>query len=202
MKNVFGFGVRELKLYKITAADTEGSLPVYGEELPVGTTNAISTNYGTANATAYGDDATVADISTVTSLELSWTGWDAPLSTKAHIYGHKIGEDGTLDESMGDSAPYIGASYIRTLLDDASKTIYEAVAIYKARATKENEENATKSNSLNLGSTPIKFSGVETLNGHLLTRKQFSDEDRDTALENARKWLASIFTPGASSDEG
>lgn len=200
-KNTFGFGVRELRLYEIATADTETSLPVYGNELAVGSTNAISVNYSTANAKAYGDDATVADISKVTALEMSWTGWDAPLETKAHIYGHKIDDDGTLHESMSDSAPYIGVSYIRTLRDDAAGTIYEAVVVYKAQAVQENEENTTSSDSLNLSTTPIKLNGVETLNGCLLARQRFEAADPAAALKAAREWVASVFAPNAQAAE-
>lgn len=193
-KNMFNFGVRELKLYEITAPDTETALPQYGKELPVGSTNAVKLNYDTANAKAYGDDAVVADISAVTGASLEWAGWDAPQATKAHIYGHRY-EDGVLHESTSDAAPYIGASYIRTLRNDASGMVYEAVAVYKAQAVKGNEDNATKSNNLNLGTTPITMNVVETLNGCLLDRQQFVSDGSTDALSAARQWLAGIFKP-------
>lgn len=191
-KNLFGFGVKELKLYQITKPDTEGKLPEYGEELPVGSTNAVKLTYDTANAKAYGDDAVVADISAVTSAKLEWAGWDAPQATKAHIYGHKFAE-GTLDESTDDAAPYIGASYIRTLRNDAGSVVYEAVAVYKAQAVQADEDNQTKSNNLNLGTTPINMNVVQTLAGKMISRKQFEDSAEAPALTAARTWLAGLF---------
>lgn len=177
--NTFGIGVRKLRIFKM-ATEPDNSAPTYGDELEVGTTNAINASRSTANATADGDDKQVANITMTTGMSIEWTGWGVPVETEAGVFGHTL-TDSQIDESMDDLAPYVGIGYIRTIMDNTNTKIYKAYFYYKCQAVQGNEDSTTMGTSLDLKTVSVTFNAVQPTYGPMRSIEEFSSEAEATS---------------------
>ena len=185
--NKFIIGVSDFGVAKIADEPANGHIS-YGEKMETSTTNAISVNVDTANASADGDNKQVANITMVVGGTTEWTCWGMPEETQAEIYGHTYDEKKGVVEKMGDLAPAIGHWFIRTIADDQLVKGYEAHFYLKSQAVKTNQQTNTAGRSLTLTPTVVNLTIMEPVTSdpyHL--HKEF------TTLEAAQSYLDSIL---------
>lgn len=91
------------------------------------------------------------------------------------IYGATINELSEKADNAGDSAPYGGLAYYKSLVKNGVK-FFRGYYYPKVRAALGSDTAATKSSSITLSTTPITFTVHEPENGDWRYTKKFDKE--------------------------
>ena len=109
--------------------------------------------------------------------------------TMADLLGHELSQDGELNRNANDVAPYVGVGRILVKSVRNVKK-YKVEILRKVKFGEPNQENATKGESLEYGTTEIEGAISTLKNGDWSKTKTFDDED------DAIKYLEDFFAAG------
>ena len=167
--------------------EAQDGTPTYGTAKTPG--KAISFNAEVENneAKLYADN-------TVAESDTSFKGGTATMgideddtTTMADLLGHTVGSDGEMISSVDDVAPYVGVGRIVTkMVNGAYK--YQVKFLYKVKFAEPSDEDNTKGEDVEFGTTEIEGTILALANGKWRVTKTF-----DTKSE-AVTYLESLFT--------
>ena len=148
---------------------------------------AISCNVSISNndASLYADD-TLAEKDTTFQNGTATLGIDdEDLDMMATLLGHSV-EDGAIVRKANDVAPYVGFGRIVTkMVNNVYK--YKVEFLYKVKFAEPSQEDSTKGESVEFGTSEIEGSVAALANGKWSTAKVFN------TMADARSYLASFF---------
>ncbi|MCM1026524.1 MAG: hypothetical protein NC432_08795 [Roseburia sp.] len=176
------FGAKYINFAKIDREE-KGKLPTYGsEKISLGLLVKADLTVNFATGEMYADDRLAEKMEEFVSGSLAVEVDELEDKDASIIYGSKINGQGEKTDNTGDSAPYGGVAYYKSLSKD-NKKFYRGYFYPKARAALGNDNAATKSNSITFATTPITFTVYEPENGDWRYTKRFDTE------EEARAWV-------------
>lgn len=160
--------------------------PTYGTVIGLGTLVSANVTVNIATGELYGDNKIVEKVSEFASGEAAIETDDVSLEDAATIYGATYSEEGGLVDNDGDTPPYGGLAYYKTLQLNGVTT-YEGYFYPKVKANLGNDSTSTKGSSITLNSTSITFSIFPPNIGDWRKRKRFTEE------ADVQSWCNSNF---------
>lgn len=176
------FGARFFKYAPITDFGTTKTLPTYGTSIVVGKLNKANLTINTASGTLDGDDAEVLNIEEFVSAGLDCNFTEVYPETEAVIYGSTLDESGDLHDNTGNSIPYGGITYCRTMMGDDGVKYYQCVYLPQAKAVPSGDDAQTKGKNIALNPHNIKFNAMECATGDWRIRA------KKATIEEAQAW--------------
>lgn len=157
--------------YSVLTEAADGTPSYAGANTPA---KAVSCSVSVTNndAKLYADD-TLAESDTSFAGGTVTMGIDEDdLTTMAALLGHTIDEQGEMVRSADDTAPYVGLGRVVTkMVNGAYK--YKAEFIYKVKFSEPSQENTTKGESVEFGTTEIEGTLAALANGKWSIAKSF-----------------------------
>ncbi len=157
--------------YSVLTEAADGTPSYNGAKTPA---KAVSCSVSVDNndAKLYADDA-LAEADTSFAGGTVTMGIDEDdLVTMATLLGHTIDAEGEMIRSADDSAPYVGLGRVVTkMVNGAYK--YKAEFIYKVKFSEPSQEDTTKGESVEFGTTEIEGTLAALANGQWSVAKTF-----------------------------
>lgn len=174
-------GLNSFRYSELTEA-SNGTPTYAGAQTPG---KAVSCNVSITNnsATLYADDA-IAESDTSFSSGTVTLGVDnLDLATQADLLGHTY-SDSVITRSTEDVAPYVGMGRIVTMMVNGTY-VYKVEFLYKVKFSEPNQDNATKGENVEFGTTELEGTVMALANGKWSVAKTFSTKsDALTYLES------------------
>lgn len=180
------FGAKYIKFAKINKEE-RGELPTYesGKVITLGDLVKADLTVNFATGELYADDKLAEKVEEFISGSIAAEVDEMDEEEASVIYGEKINEQGERMDHAGDSAPYGGLAYYKTLVKNGVK-FFRGYFYPKVRAALGNDNAATKSSSITLATTPITFTVHEPENGNWRYVKKFDSETEVRAWVDAK----------------
>ena len=166
-------------LFGILTEASDGT-PTYGVAQKPGKAVSCNVSISTNSATLYADDG-LAESGTV-SMELD----NADLETQATLLGHTV-SNGVMKRNATDTAPYVGLGRVVTKMVNGNYK-YKVEFLNKVKFSEPSQENSTKGESVEFGTTTLEGIVSTLANGDWSNAEVF-----DTMAE-AQTYLNSLFT--------
>lgn len=157
--------------YSVLTEAADGTPSYAGANTPA---KAVSCSVSVTNndAKLYADD-TLAESDTSFSGGTVTMGIDEDdLTTMAALLGHTIDASGEMIRKADDTAPYVGLGRVVTKMVNGSYQ-YKAEFIYKVKFSEPSQENTTKGESVEFGTTEIEGTLAALANGKWSIAKTF-----------------------------
>lgn len=168
------FGAKLFLFAPITNQGTTEALPTYGPTVVVGKLNKANLSINTASGTLDGDDAEVLNIEEFVSAAIDCSFTEVTPETESVLFGSKLDNSGDLHDSTGDTIPYGGIAYCRTMMGDDGAKYYQCVYLPRAKAVPSGDDAATKGKNITLNPHNIKFNASECAAGKWRIRSKKS----------------------------
>lgn len=165
-------GLTNFRYAKLTEA-ADGTPSYDGAKTPA---KAVSCSVSVDNndAKLFADD-TIAESDTSFAGGTVTMGIDEDdLDTMAALLGHTI-TDGEMVRSTNDTAPYVGLGRVVTKMVNGAY-VYKVELIYKVKFSEPSQENTTKGESVEFGTTEIEGTISALANGEWSVAKQFDSK--------------------------
>lgn len=174
-------GLNSFRYSKLTEA-SDGT-PSYAGASSCGKAVSCSVSITNNSAVLYADDA-IAESDTSFSGGTVTLGVDnLDLSTQATLLGHTY-TDSVITRSNEDTAPYVGMGRIVTMMVNGSY-VYKVEFLYKVKFSEPNQDNTTKGENVEFGTTELEGTIMALANGKWSVAKTFtSKSDALTYLES------------------
>ena len=174
-------GLNSFRYSELTEAN-DGT-PTYAGATQCGKAVSCSVSITNNSATLYADD-TVAESDTSFSSGTVTLGVDnLDLATQANLLGHTY-SDSVITRSTDDVAPYVGMGRIVTLMVNGAYK-YKVEFLYKVKFSEPNQDNTTKGENVEFGTTELEGTILALANGKWSVAKTFdSKSDALTYLES------------------
>ena len=184
-----------LKYFGVALLSTEGTLsaaPTYTDGKIIGKAIRANLTINRNDNPLYADDAVAEDDNSITGLNLEF-GIDRLDEADRVKYsgGYKVtGSSGSPDlyYETDAPAPYIGNGYIRVLMVDNVKK-YQAVFMYKATMSQNNEETNTKGENVDWQTPTLNIRGIAVPNFAQGSGNLFRVKAEFTTEAAALAWL-------------
>lgn len=168
--------------YGLLTEATDGT-PSYSGALIPG--KAVSCNVSISNndATLFADDALAESDTSFQSGTITMGIDEDDLETMAALLGHTITQEGQMTRNVEDTAPYVGLGRVVTkMVGGAYK--YKVEFLYKVKFSEPSQENTTKGESIEFGTTEVEGTINALANGKWSVAKTFDAKaDAITYLE-------------------
>lgn len=175
--------------FGILTEETDGTA-TYGTMHTPGKAVSCSVSITNNNATLYADDALAESDKTFQSGTVSLTLDNDDLETLAILLGHTI-TNGNLVRNANDTAPYVGIARIITKMINGSYQ-YIVEFLNKVKFAEPNQEENTKGENVEFGTTQIEGTVATLANGNWSVAQAF------TSLSAAEAYLESLFASSPS----
>lgn len=160
--------------YSILTEAADGTPSYAGAVKPA---KAVSCNVSIENndVSLYADD-TLAESDTSFSSGTVTMGLDEDdLTTMAALLGHTITEEGVMTRNTNDVAPYVGLGRVVTKMVNGAYQ-YKVEFLYKVKFSEPSQENNTKGDTVEFGTTEIEGTVAALANGNWSVAQQFSTQ--------------------------
>ena len=160
--------------YSVLTEATDGTPSYAGAVKPA---KAVSCNVSIENndAKLYADDALAESDTSFAGGSVTMGIDEDDLTTMAALLGHTI-SDGEMVRNAEDVAPYVGLGRVVTkMVGGAYK--YKVEILYKVKFAEPSQENNTKGESIEFGTTEIEGTVNALADGNWSKAKQFDDKD-------------------------
>lgn len=176
--------------YGLLTEATDGT-PSYAGALIPG--KAVSCNVSISNndAKLFADDSLAESDTSFQSGTITMGIDEDDLVTMATLLGHTITEGGEMTRKVDDTAPYVGLGRVVTKMVNGDYK-YKVEFLYKVKFGEPSQENTTKGESVEFGTTEIEGTINALANGKWSVAKTFSDK------ASAVSFLESILGPTPS----
>lgn len=179
-------GCDNLVYAQMTTEDTPEQEPVYGAVKKAPGVMSININPNGAQETLFADDGPMDTASTLGKIDVEIQKNELTSENKADLLGHEIDANGAVVYADSDIAPWTAIGF-RTLKSNGK---YRYVWLYKGKFTEPEDNNETKSDSINFQS--------DTING------QFTKLNYEYTVGSGKKrpWKYELDAehPGAKAD--
>lgn len=166
--------------------ETAGGTASYGVAQKPGKAVSCNVSISTNSATLYADDGLAESDTSFQSGTVSMELDNADLNTQAALLGHTV-SNGVMTRNATDTAPYVGLGRVITkMVNGAYK--YKVEFLKKVKFSEPSQENSTKGESVEFGTTTLEGIVSTLANGDWSDAKVF-----DTMAE-AQTYLNSLFT--------
>lgn len=174
-------------LFGILTEETDGSATYGVAQKPA---KAISCKVDISNndAKLYADDALAEADTTFQSGTVTLGIDDENDKMLATLLGHSISEEGVLIRNAYDTAPYVGLGRIITKIVGGTYK-YKVEFLRKVKFSEPSQENDTKGESVEFGTSEIEGIVSTLVNG------DWSDSKTFDTMEEAQTYLKSFFAP-------
>lgn len=177
-------------LYGILTEGQDGS-PTYGVAQKPGKAVSCSVSISNNSASLYADNGLAESDTSFQNGTVSMELDNADLTTQATLLGHTVDSvTGAMVRNVNDIAPYVGFGRIVTKMVNGSYK-YKVEFLYKVKFSEPSQENSTKGESVEFGTTTIE--GVISA----LTNGNWSDSAVFDTKSEAQTYLNSFFTVSA-----
>ena len=171
--------------------EAQDGTPTYGVATKPGKAINCSVSVSTNSASLYADNTLAESDTSFQSGTVSMEIDNADITTQANLLGHSVdSETGAMTRAIDDVAPYVGFGRIITLMVNGTYK-YKVEFLYKVKFSEPSQENATRGESVEFGTTTIE--GVVST---LANNKWSTTATFDTKAE-AQAYLNSFFTASA-----
>lgn len=160
--------------YSVLTEAADGTPSYAGAVKPA---KAVSCNVSIENndAKLYADDALAESDTSFAGGSVTMGIDEDDLTTMAALLGHTI-SDGEMVRNAEDVAPYVGLGRVVTkMVGGAYK--YKVEILYKVKFAEPSQENNTKGESIEFGTTEIEGTVNALADGNWSKAKQFDDKD-------------------------
>jgi phi13 family phage major tail protein len=144
-------GCDKLHYAIMTTEDTATSAPVYAEIKPAPGVMHVNINPNASLATAFFDDGPGDTASTLGNIDVEIQKNSLTAENKADLLGHTMDSNGGIAYADDDTPPFVAISF-RTLKSNGK---YRYVWLYKGRFADPEDNNETKTDSINFQSDTI-----------------------------------------------
>ena len=172
-------------LYGILTEAADGT-PTYGAAKKPGKAVSCNVSISTNSATLYADDSLAESDTSFQSGTVSMEIDNADLETQAALLGHTVTQ-GVMVRNALDSAPYVGLGRIVTKMVNGQYK-YKVEFLNKVKFSEPSQENSTKGESVEFGTTTLEGIVSTLANGDWSKAEVF-----DT-MAAAQTYLNSLFT--------
>lgn len=135
--------------------EAEDGTPSYAGPLTPGKAISCSVSISNNDATLYADDSLAESDTSFQSGSVTMGIDDEDTTTMANLLGHSVDEEtGTMVRNVNDIAPYVGLGRIVTkMVQGAYK--YKVEFLYKVKFAEPSQDNTTKGDSVEFGTTEM-----------------------------------------------
>ena len=160
--------------YSVLTEAADGTPSYAGAVKPA---KAISCNVSIENndAKLYADDALAESDTSFSSGSVTMGIDEDDLTTMAALLGHTI-SDGEIVRNAEDVAPYIGLGRVVTKMIGGNYK-YKVEILYKVKFSEPSQDNTTKGESIEFGTTEIEGTIATLANGDWSKAKQFDTKE-------------------------
>lgn len=164
-------------------AEPENALPTYDAPLTVGALVKADLTVNLATGELYADDTLAEQLSEFASGAIALETDDMTDEVAQVIYGATggAGESGELIFNKGDTPPYGGFGYYKSLMRKGQK-VYKGCFYPKVRAALGNDTAATRGNAITFGTTPTALTVFACNSGEWRITKEFAGADAEAAV--------------------
>ena len=174
-----------------TLTEASDGTATYGTATKPGKAISCSVSITTNSASLYADDA-LAESDTSFQSGTVTIGIDRDdLTTQATLLGHTI-TDGTIVRNANDLAPYVGLGRIVTMMVQGAYK-YKVEFLYKVKFAEPSQEDNTKGESIEFGTTTLEGKVSALANGNWSVTKTF--DDKSDAIEYLEGLMAAPTPP-------
>lgn len=165
--------------YSVLTEASDGTPSYAGATKPA---KAISCSVSITNneVTLYADDSLAESDTTFQSGDVSIGIDEDDQTTMANMLGHTVDQSGEMVRNVDDVAPYIGLGRVITkMVNGAYK--YKVEFLYKVKFAEPSQEDNTKGESIEFGTTTLEGKVSALANGNWSVTKTF--DDKSDAIE-------------------
>lgn len=171
--------------------EAQDGTPTYGVAQKPGKAVNCSVSISNNSASLYADNGLAESDTSFQNGTVSMELDNADISTQATLLGHSVDSGtGAMTRNVDDVAPYVGFGRIVTKMVNGSYK-YKVEFLYKVKFSEPSQENATRGESVEFGTTTIEGVVSALANGKWSNSATF-----DTKTE-AQTYLNSFFTVSA-----
>lgn len=171
--------------YSVLTEAADGT-PSYAGAIKPAKAVSCSVSIDNNDAKLYADDALAESDTSFAGGSVTMGIDEDDLTTMAALLGHTI-TDGEMVRNAEDAAPYVGLGRVVTKMVNGNYK-YKAEILYKVKFAEPSQENNTKGESIEFGTTEIEGTIAALADGNWSKAKQFDDKDDAIEyLENAFK---------------
>lgn len=169
--------------YSVLTEATDGT-PSYAGAIKPAKAVSCSVSIDNNDAKLYADDALAESDTSFSGGSVTMGIDEDDLTTMAALLGHTI-DDGEIVRNADDAAPYVGLGRVVTKMVGGQYK-YKVEILYKVKFAEPSQENNTKGESVEFGTTEIEGTIAALADGNWSKAKQFDDKDDAIAyLESA-----------------
>lgn len=160
--------------YGLLTEASDGT-PSYAGALTPG--KAVSCNVSISNnsATLFADDTLAESDTSFQSGTITMGIDEDDLETMAALLGHEITEGGIMTRNVEDTAPYVGLGRVVTKMVQGVYK-YKVEFLYKVKFSEPSQENTTKGESVEFGTTEIEGTINALANGNWSVAQTFDSK--------------------------
>lgn len=174
-----------------TLTEGQDGTPTYGVAKKPGKAINCSVNISNNSANLYADNGLAETDTSFQSGTVSMEIDNSDITTQANLLGHSIDSGtGAMTRNVNDVAPYVGFGRIVTQMVNGTYK-YTVRFLYKVKFSEPSQEDTTKGESVEFGTSTIEGVVSTLANGKWSTEATF-----DTKTE-AQTYLNSFFTVSA-----
>lgn len=174
-----------------TLTEAQDGTPTYGVAKKPGKAVNCSVSISNNSASLYADNSLAESDTSFQNGTVSMELDNADIETQANLLGHSVdSETGAMTRNVDDVAPYVGFGRIVTKMVNGVYK-YKVEFLHKVKFSEPSQENATRGESVEFGTTTIEGIVSALANGKWSTTATF-----DTKTE-AQSYLSSFFTASA-----
>lgn len=170
--------------YSVLTEAADGT-PSYAGAIKPAKAVSCSVSIDNNDAKLYADDALAESDTSFSGGSVTMGIDEDDLTTMAALLGHTI-SDGEMVRNSEDVAPYVGLGRVVTKMVNGTYK-YKVEILYKVKFAEPSQENNTKGESVEFGTTEIEGTIAALANGNWSKAKQFDE------LTDAISYLESAF---------
>lgn len=174
-----------------TLTEGQDGTPTYGVAKKPGKAVNCSVSISNNSASLYADNGLAESDTSFQNGTVSIEIDNADITTQANLLGHSVNsETGAMSRNANDIAPYVGFGRVITMMINGAYK-YKVEFLYKVKFSEPSQENATKGETVEFGTTTIE-GVISTLANGL-----WSDSAMFDTKTEAIAYLNSFFTVSA-----
>ena len=190
------FGAKYIKFAPFQT-EPEDVLPTYEEAVELGALVKADLTVNLASGEIWANNALNEKLEEFGSGTLAVEVSDMTDEIESKVFGSAFdAENKELVDNTGDTIPYGGLGYLKTLIRNGKK-VHQACFYPKVKAAAGNDTANTKSSSITLASKPLSFTIHEPNTGDWRYRKTF-DKEADAKAYLDGKFLAEAGEPAGN----
>ncbi|BAL83524.1 putative phage major tail protein [Selenomonas ruminantium subsp. lactilytica TAM6421] len=180
LTNAAFIGVHNFHIAELIS-DEAGKAPVYGESIYIPRLREISVKPTVDNATLYADNGACETATAISDYKLTIATASLPLEYRAKLLGHKLDENGVMQNGANDSAPYFAVMFE----SDKSNGKRRFVRLTKVKFSEPSDDFKTKEEKINYNTPSMEATAIYRESDKVALEQL--DEEMETFTDAAAK---------------